>query len=92
MKKRVLLAVAAMVLLIAVGLTGCGGTTVADPSESSSAAESASSMALSDVTEDNLNGMITYLRGNVQLIMFHELQHSSSSTAWTESLSFPADK
>ena len=29
MKKRVLLVVAAMSLLVAVGLTGCGGTTVA---------------------------------------------------------------
>ena len=38
MKKRVLLVVAAMSLLVAVGLTGCGGTTVADPNAASSAA------------------------------------------------------
>ena len=38
MKKRVLLVVAAMSLLVAVGLTGCGGTTVADPNAASGAA------------------------------------------------------
>ena len=64
MKKRVLLVVAAMSLLVAVGLTGCGGTTVADPNAASSAAAPTASMALSEVSEDNLNGMITYLKGN----------------------------
>ena len=64
MKKRVLLVVAAMSLLVAVGLTGCGGTTVADPNAASSAAAPTTSMALSEVSEDNLNGMITYLKGN----------------------------
>lgn len=64
MKKRVLLVVAAMSLLVAVGLTGCGGTTVADPNAASSASAPTASMALSEVSEDNLNGMITYLKGN----------------------------
>ena len=64
MKKRVLLVVAAMSSLVAVGLTGCGGTTVADPNAASSAAAPTASMALSEVSEDNLNGMITYLKGN----------------------------
>lgn len=64
MKKRVLLIVAAMSLLVAVGLTGCGGTTVADPNAASSAAAPTASIALSEVSEDNLNGMITYLKGN----------------------------
>ena len=65
MKKRVLLVVAAMSLLVAVGLTGCGGTTVADPNAASSAAAPTASMALSEVSEDNLNGMITYLKGTL---------------------------
>ena len=52
MKKRVLLVVAAMSLLVAVGLTGCGGTTVADPNAASSAAAPTASMALSEVSED----------------------------------------
>lgn len=64
MKKRVLLVVAAMSLLVAVGLTGCGGTTVSDPNAASNATTPTSSMALSDVSEDNLNGLITYLKGN----------------------------
>ena len=64
MKKRVLLVVAAMSLLVAVGLTGCGGTTVADPNAVSNTAAPTTSMALSEVSEDNLNGMITYLKGN----------------------------
>ncbi len=64
MKKKVLLAVAAMSLLVAVGLTGCGGTTVADPNAASGASSAVASMALSDVTERNLDGMIAYLKGN----------------------------
>ena len=65
MKKRVLLIVAAMSLLVAVGLTGCGGTTVEDPNAvSNTSSAPVSSMAMSDVTEDNLNGLLTYLKGN----------------------------
>lgn len=68
MNKRVLLVVAAMSLLVAVGLTGCGGTSVADPnattSSSGASSQPTASMAISDVKEDNLNGMLTYLKGN----------------------------
>lgn len=65
MKKRVLLVIAAMSLLVAVGLTGCGGTNVADPNAASATSTApVTSMAMSDVKEDNLNGMLTYLKGN----------------------------
>lgn len=64
MRKKILLAVAAMSMIVAVSLTGCGGTSVADPDASASESPSVSSMALSDINEDNLNGMLTYLKGN----------------------------
>lgn len=65
MKKRVLFTVAAMTLLVAVGLTGCGGTSVSNPNDTSvSDYQSVSSMALSEINEDNLNGLLTYLKGN----------------------------
>mgnify|MGYP004464880171 CR=1 FL=1 len=65
MKKKIF-AAAAIAAVVAAALSGCGGTTVADPSaaSSSTAASAVESMPLSEVQEDNLNGLLTYLTGN----------------------------
>ena len=62
MKWKVFFALLALLLLAALSLAGCGAS-VADPN-SSALVESSASMDISQVRENNLDGLLAYLQGN----------------------------